>query len=197
MDHHQLLQKLVTTRNYSSYLEIARGGDDRARDLQCSYKVVIDSIAGGTLRLDSTTYFAQLQADVRFDLIFIDGYHHCLEVNRELEAAFKHLAVGGTIVLHDCNPPTEVIGSYPQHPNTIAWCGDVWRTVALWRTRSDVTLVTLPQDWGCAILQKGVNRNPYTLPVALVEWYQLPWTTFEQERSTLLNLCGEDEVVRV
>jgi hypothetical protein len=84
---------------------------------------------------------------VKFDLVFIDGLHFSEQVDRDIENSLQHLNPGGTIVLHDCNPTTEAIGTYPCQVHG-PWTGDVWKAIAAWRTRSEFDICVVDFDWG-------------------------------------------------
>jgi len=47
------------------------------------------------------------EKDFKWDLIFIDGLHTSYQVEIDIRNSLKHLSENGTIILHDCNPPTE------------------------------------------------------------------------------------------
>ncbi len=71
---------------------------------------------------------------------FIDGLHTEEQVDKDVENSLKHLSPNGTIMLHDCNPPTEWHQrSYEDFcSNPCEWNGTCWRSVVKLKQRSDI-----------------------------------------------------------
>jgi hypothetical protein len=86
-----------------------------------------------TFRIPSDEFFAMIHDDVEYDIIFVDGLHVEDQTERDIENALLHLSDGGTIVVHDCNPPTEWHQrSYEDFLKKYSdWNGTTWRGVAL------------------------------------------------------------------
>jgi SAM-dependent methyltransferase len=103
-----------------------------------------DEKTGATLHMTSDAFFASLQkasgppatvtggpdADAAgarsgsrgggngtttFDVVFVDGLHEANQAYRDVMHAWHALRPGGTILMHDVNPPHEYMATYPMH----------------------------------------------------------------------------------
>jgi SAM-dependent methyltransferase len=129
----------------------------------------------------SDEFFAQLPADELFDVVMVDGLHHADQVERDTLNALRHLAPGGAIVLHDCNPLTEIAQRVPRA--TGVWNGDCWKAMARLRARGDVDAFTINADHGVGVVRKARTVAPLTgLPEVLT------WADLEADRARLVGL---------
>jgi hypothetical protein len=121
-----------------------------------------------------------------FDLIFIDGLHHADQVKRDIENSWNSLNVGGVIVIHDCNPPSEATTCVPRGKQR-EWCGDVYKAVC------DIGLpfFTVDFDYGCAIIRKG-EEKPFQW-----EGIEVNWEVFEKNRKGLLSLISPERAIEI
>ena len=195
-DNISLLNYLVGKYQYASYLEIGCRGDECFNAVRCATKIGVDPVAGGTIRMTSDSYFAQLSPLVRFDLVFIDGLHHCEQVDRDIANALQHLTSGGTIVLHDCKPTSEEEATYPMPVTAYNWTGDVWRAIALWRTKLTVDICVVDFDWGCGVIRVRPNSAPWEMPAGSPDYQLLPFSLFQDQCPALLNLKSFPEFER-
>lgn len=197
----ELLNHLIATRGYTSYLEIGCDDDTCFNAIHCLEKTGVDPARGGTHRMTSDHFFETLSKRKRFDLVFIDGLHWCEQVDRDVDNSLRHLTRRGVIVLHDCNPPTPAHALYPRPVPWTAWNGDVWRSIVkLRRARASTLDVAVGDfDWGCGV----VVRRPSTdadkrrearlsriLPPPNVEFDHrvLPYEVLAAHRRDLLRL---------
>jgi hypothetical protein len=127
----------------------------------------------------SDAFFASLDPSIRFDVVMVDGLHHADQVLRDVDNALKHLADGGTIVMHDCNPLTELAQRVPRE--TGIWNGDCWKAMVALRARGDVTAFTINSDHGIGVVRK-VPSKPIDVPSALT------YDALERDRTRLLGL---------
>mgnify|MGYP000974485088 CR=1 FL=1 len=113
-----------------------------------------------------------------------------IKVKNDIENSLKHLNEGGTIVLHDCNPPTESHAlEYVVHepPALGNWNGTVYKSlIKLKLYRYDLTLTTVDEDWGVGILTHKVNND-----ILVSEYPENEWEFFNKHRAYILNLISE------
>lgn len=68
----------------------------------------------------------------KIDVAFLDGMHLYEFMLRDFSNSEKHMTPDGTIVLHNCLPfDTRMAGRDRRKAPTRAWCGDVWKVVAI------------------------------------------------------------------
>ncbi len=109
MHRYEIINRLIQHHGYKNYLEIGLGSGECIAQVNSLRKTGVDPApnAGGvTHRMSSNAFFASLDEEDLFDLIFIDSLHLEAQVDQDITHALRHLSPGGTIVLHDCNPPT-------------------------------------------------------------------------------------------
>ena len=68
-------------------------------------------LRGRLVHATSDAYFQALPAAERFDVVFIDGDHRFAQTLRDIESALDHLAAGGVVFVHDCDPPSAAAAS--------------------------------------------------------------------------------------
>lgn len=133
-----------------------------------------------------------LSADVKFDLIFIDGLHLADQVDRDIDNALKFIKDDGYVVLHDCNPPTEFHARETHHfeisPAGQNWNGTTWKAFLKTRYRTDVFSCCIDTDWGVGIISPQLVLGPQpTIPNPFYEYAVL-----NTNRKDLLNLMDFD-----
>jgi SAM-dependent methyltransferase len=182
----QLLNYLVRTRGYESYLEIGCEGDRTFAAVAALHKIGIDPRDGGTLRMKSDDFF-QINRDA-FDLVFIDGLHHCEQVLRDVQNSLAALRAGGCIVLHDCLPTRRE--HQERRPIEREWTGDVWKAVVALRRRSDCDTGVLDADWGLGVVLPRPNSS------ILSSTPELTWETYVARRDELLRVVDFSRLER-
>ncbi len=110
----------------------------------------------------------------------VDGLHHADQVERDTLNALRHLAPGGAIVLHDCNPLTEIAQRVPRA--TGVWNGDCWKAMARLRARGDVDAFTINTDHGVGVVRPRKVVEPITVPA------DLDYSHLEADRDRLVGL---------
>lgn len=186
-----IINLLIEKHGYRRYLEIGVEGGDAVRAVRCALKHGVDPASrNATFLLPSDEFFDLLRADYRYDCIFVDGLHEEEHVLRDVEHSLAHLNEGGTIVVHDVNPPT----AWHQRDYEEAklngcrqWNGTVWRAwVRLRATRPDLTMAVVDTDWGCGLIQRG-SQERLELPSPFT------YAQFEQNRAEWLNSISPDQ----
>jgi hypothetical protein len=132
-------------------------------------------------RLTSNEFFDRVRTDELFDVVFIDGLHEAQQVLRDTDNALQHLAPGGYVVLHDCNPDNEIAQRVPRE--TGVWNGDCWKAMVALRQRTDVDAFTVDTDYGVGVVRKKANEAPLQNVPA-----ELTYAALETDRERLLGL---------
>ncbi|MEJ7593799.1 MAG: class I SAM-dependent methyltransferase [Planctomycetaceae bacterium] len=183
----ELINKLAQLVDAASYLEIgvSCGGNFAAVD--CPRKVGVDpdvNALSATFLQTSDMFFASNQET--FDLVFIDGLHHCEQVLRDIAHALACLNPGGFIICHDMNPLTESMQKVPLE--TPEWTGDCWKAWVTTRAeRPDVRMFVVDTDYGCGVIQPGSQE---CLDLAGLS---LNWNNLCRYRKVWLNLITVPE----
>ena len=183
-NHVQLLNYLVRTRGYRSYLAVGCGRNITFDAVSAPHKVGIDPQRGGTLRLPYDEFFRINQE--RFDLIFIDRLHLCEQVLREARNALACLNQGGAVVIHDCLPTCRE--HQERQPRKEAWTGDVWKAVVQLRQSPDCDVAVLDAGWGLAIVLARPNSD------RLIQAPPLTWETYLANRDRILRVMAFDQI---
>ena len=172
MTRFEIINFLIQRNNYHSYLEIGvmySGGGPGTYGCWCGcfelvnadYKVGIDpervenSIGDkiSTYKLTSDEYFDN-HPNHKYDIIFIDGLHEYKQVIKDIYNSLKALNPGGAIVIHDCNPPTEISANTEYVPIEVSshgWYGNVWKAIVYYR-KLGLNIKVVDTDCGCAVL---------------------------------------------
>lgn len=187
MQRYDIINHLIRTHGYKSYLEIGVCNPKDCFDkIMIDFKIGVDPNGAATYTMTSDEFFAQ-NVTARYDIIFIDGLHIHEQVLKDIENSLTRLHDGGTIVMHDCLPEEE----YQQLREGISgmpWNGDTWKAFADMRcTRSDLAMCVIDTDWGCGIVKPGCQLL-YSKPKS--DW---TWDIFVVNRQELMNVITVEE----
>jgi hypothetical protein len=142
--------------------------------------------------MTSDSFFDSIDTDQKFDIIFIDGLHLDFQVDKDIENSLRHLSEGGTIVLHDCNPPTKYHAAESpvfSAPANGEWNGTVYLSLIKLRLyRNDLKLVTVDTDWGVGILTRDISESLDVFPNLAISW-----DFFSGNKNLILDLISPDE----
>ena len=88
-----------------------------------------------------------------FDIIFVDP-HHTYECSaRDIQEAFRIVAPGGAVVVHDCLPPHRAAASPSFVPGE--WCGVTYKAyIDFVLGNPDLDYFTVDADYGCGVILK-------------------------------------------
>jgi SAM-dependent methyltransferase len=141
--------------------------------------------------IPSDEFFEALPADATFDVVFVDGLHLYEQALRDAENALAHLAPGGVVLMHDCNPPAEPVAARDPAETFAAgyraWCGDVWKSVVHLRaTRPDLDVCVLDTDFGIGVVRRGAPAE--TVRMSPEEISRLTYADLAENREHLLGL---------
>ena len=191
MHQSDIINQVIATRAYGSYLEIGVLDPAGNFDLvQCKLKHGVDPapLKPCTFVMTSDEFFRSARPPGQmYDLIFIDGLHLQDQVLRDVRNSLDCLSAGGTILLHDCNPKAKLRQLEHKVPGHI-WNGDVWKAVVRIRaTRDDLVVITTNVATGMTALWRG-HQEPLTGVPA-----ELDYAFLAGNRRRLLNLVPVDK----
>jgi hypothetical protein len=156
MKRTDIINHLIKKNNYKRYLEIGvRNPDENLNKITVEHKDGVDPAGNCNYPIPSDDFFNQLDIDVKYDIIFIDGLHLDYQVEQDITNSLKHLNQGGTIVMHDCSPIKEehqveeyVVGK--------TWNGTTWKAYVKFRmTDENLSMYVVDTDHGVGVITKG------------------------------------------
>jgi hypothetical protein len=135
----------------------------------------------------------RLLGRVGLHCVLVDGLHTADQSFRDVINSLDWLADSGVIVLHDCNPTSEVAAlpamamAWRRPDFTGEWNGDVWKTIVRLRaTRPDLQVCVLDCDQGVGLVRRGDGGPP--LPISEDEIAALSYDDLVSDREHWLNL---------
>lgn len=195
MHHTQILQALIDTFGYQSFLEIGVDNGLNFVKLEVPHKVGVDpakkSRRWATHSMRSDDYF-QENPHQTFDLIFIDGLHEADQVLRDVDNGLSVLNDGGTIVCHDLNPRSFHHQVVPRVKPSGKWLGDCWKAWVSLRRRANLSLFVVDSDFGCGIIRRrhpSCSLGPHPLPLTGLP-LTLDYKALAAHRAAWLNLIS-------
>jgi len=137
------------------------------------------------------------------NVVLVDGSHAFEQSYIDVINSLKYLNDNGFIVMHDCNPISELMAfpvEYKENEDSFEkarrkigkenikyWSGDVWKTiVALNAIHDDLSITVLNCDFGVGIIRKGINENKIDLTYDEIK--QLDYNYLNKNRKRILNL---------
>lgn len=164
MERFDIINHLINVNNYKSFLEIGTQNQINFSNVNIGHKICVDPDpeSNPTYLMTSDEFFKINKT--KFDIVFIDGLHHSDFVYRDIINSLKILNKNGCLVVHDCIPFNELAQIIPleraSNMGTIAWNGDVWKTIIKLRTeRKDLKISVVDTDHGCGIIYFTNNDN--------------------------------------
>lgn len=198
MRRNQVINFLIKKCQYSKYLEIGVAEGQHLESIKCELKDSVDPYIKNSFitsndgpakyKITSDDFFATIAPTLsyKYDIIFIDGLHEAQQVDKDIQNSLEYLNKNGSIVLHDCNPVTELSQRVPRA--SAHWNGDVWKSyVKLRMTRSDLEMYVVDTDQGCGVIRFGTQELYNN------ELDTLTWKNFNHHRKKMLNLINVHE----
>jgi hypothetical protein len=199
MKRYEIINRVIESKGYSDYLEIGVRNGECFKQICCKNKTGVDpnpTSSDTTHIMTSDDFFMSIAEDTKFDVIFIDGLHLDFQVDLDIENSLKHLKEGGTILLHDCNPPTHFhADTKPNYdpPAKGEWNGTVYLSLIKLRLyNNNVKLRTVDSDWGVGILTKDLSESINAFPNDATNW-----DFFDSNRNLVLDLIAPDEFLEL
>lgn len=193
-----LINFLIKKINAKKYLEIGIGRGNNFREIKCEYKVGIDFNKSSKATIYKTSdEFFETNTEF-FDVIFIDGLHHCDQVYKDIINSLKFLNSNGYIVCHDMNPPSEIIQRIPRKKGQIEWTGDCWKAWVKIRSEfNDLSMYVINIDWGCGVIYRGIDPSSKLLFELPKDAFELEYQYLDENRKKLLNLITVNEFFKL
>lgn len=196
-----IINHLIQKNNYKRYLEIGVENGHSLHQVKCDLIHGVDpSSKQATFQIPSDEFFKILKTfspETTYDIIFIDGLHVADQVDRDIINSLRHLSFGGTIVVHDCNPPTEWHQrSYEEARKNSCrqWNGTVWKSIIKIRTsRPDLDVKVVNTDWGCGLIRKLSPTEAWNNQILTDVPKELEYSYLDENRDQALNLISTEE----
>lgn len=191
MTRTEIINGLIEKYGYKSYLEI--GVNTPAQPgynwtgVNIETKHGVDPNVDTTYKMESDEFFDKY-INQKYDIVFVDGLHIFEQAHRDIINSLKNLNEGGIIIVHDCNPVTEI--TQRRKRASSAWHGDVWKAIVKLRLENpELDVCTVNTDEGCGIIKKGSQK---LLEIEKdIDTYE--YTFLEKNRKEALNLISIDE----
>lgn len=163
MNRTQLINKLIESKGFKSYLEIGTENKRQNFDLiniESKECVDINPNAEATYTMSSDEFFETIPAGKKYDIIFIDAMHVEEYVDKDLTNSLKHLNSGGIICLHDVIPMSKSCAQKKEkYENVGVWNGDVYRTITKLHNTSLNYVTVFNHDHGLCVLFDNDNTQ--------------------------------------
>lgn len=187
-----IINYLIERYNYNSYLEIGVQFPHSNYDkIEIKNKTgvepfpITDLLNKGIVELTSDMFFKSLEADVKYDIIFIDGLHTREQCLADILNSLKHLSDNGTILVHDCLPTAKYQTSIED--NGREWTGDVWKSIVDIKEKNGLDVSTIDTDWGIGCIRLNADN------VGFENQIDLDWENYELLKHELLNIKTIDQ----
>jgi hypothetical protein len=224
MDRLDILQEIVNRQKARTYLEIGVKKGKVFLNIKARKKIAVDTHFKIDMKRKIKSYFKnitnifneyyEMTSDDFFeqhpdlfaksnglDVAFIDGLHTYKQSLRDVQNCLDFLNKDGVIVMHDCNPLSEVEAQPADSQDNAAtlnlpgwsgsWSGDVWKTIALLRsTRTDLNIFVLDCDHGVGIIVRGEPEDMLNYSEEIIG--NLSYKDLEKDRTKILNLKNTD-----
>jgi len=184
---YEIINYLIEQSGYKTYLEIGIDNPNVCfSKIRVKNKEGVDPAAKCKHQMTSDAFFEKY-TDSSWDIIFIDGLHENEQAARDIKNSLLRLNKGGTIVVHDCNPPTKWhTRPHKDYKRGSVWNGTTYQAfVRFAQSDLDLDLVTVDTDWGCGVIQSAKAVTDLSIPD-----YELSWEDFHANRKELLNLVS-------
>jgi hypothetical protein len=191
MTRTELINSLIKQNNYESYLEIGVNTPSQPGynwdGVEIDLKHGVDPNVNTTFKMESDEFFKNY-INRKYDIVFVDGLHIFEQAYRDIINSLNNLEENGVIVVHDCNPITEITQRVIRASD--AWHGDVWKAIVKLRIEnSDISIHTVDTDEGCCIIKKG--KQEVLIVDTSVDVYNYDF--LDKNRTLALNLISVDE----
>jgi len=211
-----LIQDLINKYDYKTYLEIGVFQGQVFFNIKCKNKIAVDphflfskrhilkrrilnphNFSAKYFEKTSDAFFASDADSLKsIDICLIDGMHEFRYSLNDFNNVFNKLSDNGVIIMHDCNPLSELTaGSFEtlKASNEIGeWHGDVWKTIVYLRSfRKDLNVFVADCDHGLGIITKRKPTDSMLNFDSFESIDKLTYKDLENNRRDFLNLKDE------
>jgi hypothetical protein len=160
------INKAISKYKNCKYLEIGVADNYvfNSIPLKTNNKFGVDPNEGGNLKMTSDLFFKKYH-HLKFDVIFIDGYHSYQQVQRDVLNSIKQLKKNGIIFIHDMLPRNYLEEKYPRPKNQHVWMGDVWKVGVELNNCKNKLFKIINIDCGIGILKVRKNFKYNKMPL--------------------------------
>jgi len=183
-----IVQDIIDKKKYNSYLEIGCFDDELFNAIKIEYKVGVDPVTGGTVRLTSDQFFNSNKEN--FDCVFIDGLHTYEQVKKDIKNSLEFLNNDGIILLHDCLPNNFYEQATPRCQ--FIWNGDVWKAIVECRTNKNLDVYTCYADFGIGVIFNRPNKNLINYNIS--NFAKIKFSEYHKDPYKLMNIIEYDEL---
>jgi len=198
MDRTSLINHFLAKSEKKKYLEIGVYKGLCLNSISADIKDSIDPDIStpASYKMTSDEFFDNVAPTLgyKYDVIFIDGLHHTEQVDKDISNSLLYLEPNGIIILHDCNPISEMRQQVP--PNfdiqEFGWNGDVWKSIVKFRknySSDNYNTFVVNADEGLGVIQNNIPGLNLNLKIPK----NLNYKFFDENRKELLNLIEINE----
>ena len=198
MDRIALINHYLSKKDFKKYLEIGvhKGHSYNGISAMIKDSVDPDKTTSATYHLTSDDFFKKVAPtlEYKYDVIFIDGLHHTEQVDNDIKNSLQYLEDDGVIILHDCNPISEMRQRVPADFDIweYGWNGDVWKSVFKFRLNNSYrtyNVFVIDADEGLGVIKNNRLGKEFTFEMP----NELNYDFLNQNRKDILNLITSEE----
>jgi hypothetical protein len=189
MNRTDIINFFIKKYDHKSYLEIGVSDPDvNFAKIIVDKKISVDpNVNEANFVMTSDDFFKE--NNEKFDVIFIDGLHESEQVYRDIHNSINSLNDGGSIILHDCNPHSEIIQLVPQIQGG-EWTGDCWKAFVKFRQENNQYFTfVIDTDYGVGVIKKS---DKGITPLVIDK--DINYENFDSNRIDWLNLISCDNL---
>lgn len=195
MKRTDIINHLIEKFGFNSYLEIGVQFPNSNYDLiNVKNKAGVEPFPVGDWKDNSVIiktsdeFFNNLDKDIKYDIIFIDGLHTREQCLKDILNSLNHLSDNGFILVHDCLPTAEYQTSIED--NGREWTGPVWKSIVDIKEKDGLDICTIDTDWGVGCIRKDKSKS------AVKNNLELNWDDYNFYKQELLNIKSIDEWIK-
>lgn len=205
------IKDIIQQKQYKKYLEIGLSTNPRAPyrlidNVETKHSVDMSIETGADFIMDSDSFFTNLEngsfpldADYKWDVIFVDGDHNAEQVYKDLMNAFKHIADNGVIFVHDILP-----SEYGRTLETsvggvgLALC-DAWKVMHYClKTKTEMHVCCLeegdPNPCGLGVIVKNKQKTRKLLQAKENPFFQ--FSQINNNKRRLMNVIAPEDLLK-